>query len=72
MPRGIKITSLHGLKSAGQYDYAHNIAECTHYYFRFVEYVDGNPGREWSGVVKNEQLWNLLLEAGCIAEEGER
>jgi hypothetical protein len=66
----ILLTGNHALRSDQEFDWATNIKEGEYQSFRFCEYDDqGKPIRRWKGIMRIEQLFEVLLNAGLVKED---
>jgi hypothetical protein len=68
--RRILFVGNHALRSDEECDWARNIKEGAYQSFTFCEYNDqGKPIRRWKGIMRIEELFEVLLNAGLLKEE---
>jgi hypothetical protein len=66
----ILLTGNHALRTDQEFDFGTNIKEGAYQSFRFCRYDDhGKPIKRWKGIIKTEQLFELLTGAGLLKEE---
>ena len=66
----ILLTGNHALRCDQEYDWATNIGDAAFQSFTFHEYDDqGKPIRVYEGIIKTDQLCEVLLAAGLLKKE---
>lgn len=66
----ILLTGNHALRSEEEFDWAKNIKDGAYQSFTFCDY-DGQrkPIRRWKGIIRIDQLFEVLLNAGLVKEK---
>ena len=60
MKKELKITGLHGLKSARDYDFSSSRANTTHQQIDFTFYEDDEVSKSYRVIISIEVLWDVL------------